>query len=418
MKKWRNLFAAVLAAACAAMLPVMPQAKEAAFSTAPMLAAGGTYSLTLKRDGTVWAWGSNERVKPQDGSQASSLAPTQVPGLTKVIAVATGGFHALALKSDGTVWAWGDNSRGALGDGTASDRQIPVQVRGLTNAAAVAAGESCSLALKKDGTVWAWGDYAGDGSGGDLPLPQNKVPAQMQAEQLKDIAAIAASHYHCLAVQKNGAVWGWGSHISNTQALQNQNFGNASAIAVGLGLSLALRNDNTVWAWGSNRFGQLGNASTADSAAPVQVQGLYDASAIAAGASHALALNSGTVWAWGYNGYGQLGDGTTANRSAPVQLQGLGGVTGIATGSVHSLALKSDGTVWAWGWGSCGQLGDGSTAESRSTPVQAADAKDTSGFFNVLRTTNTVKMIFDTSYEATFWNWVKYIVFFGWIWMR
>ena len=71
--------------------------------------------------------------------------------------IAGGGSHSLALKSDGTVWAWGQNERGQLGDGTTSNRSTPVQVSNLTGVIAIAAGDSQSLALKSDGTVWAWG---------------------------------------------------------------------------------------------------------------------------------------------------------------------------------------------------------------------------------------------------------------------
>ena len=59
-----------------------------------------------------------------------------------------------------------------------------------------------------------------------------------------------------------------------------------------------------------------------------------------------MALKSdGTVWAWGLNENGQLGDGTTLNRNAPVQVLGLTGVVAIAAGPSHSLALKPDGSV-------------------------------------------------------------------------
>src|SRR6185312_15197966 len=93
---------------------------------------------------------------------------------------------------------------------------------------------------------------------------------------------------------------------------------------------------------------------------------------IAAGGTHVLALKSdGTVWAWGSNTSGQLGDGTTTQRAAPVQVTGLSGVTAIAAGSNHSLAVKSDGTVWAWGTNAAGQLGDGTTgATPHPTPAQ------------------------------------------------
>src|ERR1035438_1721185 len=72
------------------------------------------------------------------------------------------------------------------------------------------------------------------------------------------------------------------------------------------------------------------------SAAPT---GLRDVIAIAAGASHSLALKShGTVVGWGDNYFGQ--------STVP---PGLTGVTAIAAGGYHSLALKSDGIVVGWG---------------------------------------------------------------------
>jgi hypothetical protein len=108
--------------------------------------------------------------------------------------------------------------------------------------------------------------------------------------------------------------------------------------------------------WGDNGFGQLGDNTTTDRHTPVQIKGpggpghLEDVLSLAAGAMHNLALKSdGTVWAWGYNPDGRLGDNTTTDRTAPVQVAGPGGVghlTGmvaIAAGYVHSLALGATG---------------------------------------------------------------------------
>ena len=65
------------------------------------LAAGGLHALALKNDGTVVAWGDNEK------SQAT------VPlGLNGVTAISGGRYHSVALKSDGTVVAWGSNAFG------------------------------------------------------------------------------------------------------------------------------------------------------------------------------------------------------------------------------------------------------------------------------------------------------------------
>ncbi|MCL2707022.1 MAG: RCC1 domain-containing protein, partial [Dehalococcoidia bacterium] len=42
-----------------------------------------------------------------------------------------GNNYSLALKSDGTVWAWGGNSYGQLGDGTTTNRSTPAQLIGF-----------------------------------------------------------------------------------------------------------------------------------------------------------------------------------------------------------------------------------------------------------------------------------------------
>ena len=165
------------------------------------------------------------------------------------------------------------------------------------------------------------------------------------------------------------------------------------AIAAGDSHSLALKEDGTVWAWGSNRYGQLGNSASGlngfsndpdageqperrggdcrrrflqlgaeerrhslgvgeryANSVPVAGGNLTDVVAIAAGYGHSLALKSdGTVWAWGNNYDGQLGNGTNTDSDCPSQMSNLTGVVAISAGDGHSLALKSGGAVWASG---------------------------------------------------------------------
>ena len=47
-----------------------------------------------------------------------------------MVAVAAERFWSLALKSDGTVWAWGANYEAGVGDNTTGTRSRPVQVKG------------------------------------------------------------------------------------------------------------------------------------------------------------------------------------------------------------------------------------------------------------------------------------------------
>ena len=71
-----------------------------------------------------------------------------VLGLTNVLTLSGGYLFSLALKSDGTVWAWGHNQEGQLGNGSTTNSNVPVQVVGLTNIVAIAAGGFHGLAVR------------------------------------------------------------------------------------------------------------------------------------------------------------------------------------------------------------------------------------------------------------------------------
>jgi alpha-tubulin suppressor-like RCC1 family protein len=71
----------------------------------------------------------------------------QVTGLTGVVQVAAGLNFSLAVRSDGTVRAWGNNEFGQLGDGTTTTYHTnPVPVPGLSPVTQVSAGQYHTLA--------------------------------------------------------------------------------------------------------------------------------------------------------------------------------------------------------------------------------------------------------------------------------
>jgi len=156
------------------------------------IAAGRVRSLAATSDRKVWVWGSEFW---------SQVKPLPVSRLSAFLAAATGGYgvafsffsHTLTLKEDGTVWAWGDNANGELGDGTSTDyRSTPVQVCGLSGVASIAAGGAHSLAVKRDGTVWAWGaNY--QGQLGDEPNATRLTPVQVIQPGSPDLE-VAMSH--------------------------------------------------------------------------------------------------------------------------------------------------------------------------------------------------------------------------------
>jgi alpha-tubulin suppressor-like RCC1 family protein len=123
------------------------------------IAAGIEHVVVVKSDGTVWAWGANWANQLGNGAPNGlyQATPIQVPSLADIVSVASAYDHTLALARDGTVWAWGSNNSGQLGIGTTAAQSAPVHISSLTDVIAIAAGQWYSMAMKSDGTVWAWG---------------------------------------------------------------------------------------------------------------------------------------------------------------------------------------------------------------------------------------------------------------------
>ena len=64
-------------------------------------------------------------------SAVSLLITTPVPAITQTTncqVISAGRYHSLSVKSDGTLWAWGYNNFGQLGDGTTDDSHSPVRI--------------------------------------------------------------------------------------------------------------------------------------------------------------------------------------------------------------------------------------------------------------------------------------------------
>ncbi|MGH9223752.1 MAG: RHS repeat-associated core domain-containing protein, partial [Acidimicrobiales bacterium] len=340
------------------------------------LAAGWYHSVAARSDGTVQAWGNNAYGQLGDGTTTDRPTPTQVPGLSAVVAVAAGIYDSAALRADGTVWAWGWNNLGQVGDGTTVDRHSPTQVQGLSDVVAIAAGTAHFLALRRDGTVWSWGSNSvGQLGTGNLNQPLTPV----QAVGLADVVGIAAGYTHSAALRADGTVWTWGYNGfgqlgdgTTTNRLspgQVPGLAGVAQVASGYHHLVALKADGTVVAWGYNAHGQLGDGTTADRLSPVSVAGLANVSALVVGGYHSLAVRAdATVAAWGYNAYGQLGNGSTATVLSPQTVPALAGGKGTATGPFHSLDLRADASARAWGFGGFGALGNGSPA-NQASPV-------------------------------------------------
>lgn len=318
----------------------------------------------------VYAWGFNQYGELGIGSLNYSNVPVAVPRLAGVVGLAGGGTFSLALRQNGTVWAWGTDGDGELGpiEATCATRyarfpcsDTPVQVRGLHGITSIAAGLDHALALGRDGTVWAWGD-------------KRTRPARVP--DLYGVRSIAAANDENVAIKRDGTVWTWSGTTGDQQDAMNG--GNSPrvvpgltavvAVAVAGQADLALRQDGTVWAWGDNAWGELGDGRIDNDIhlKPTRVRRLAGVTAIGGGGCNGLALTGeGRVWAWGCT---PMAQSDTEPQPLPTLVHGLPAVVAVSAGAGHTLALTREGHLWAWGGNDFGQVGNGHSGGDSTTP--------------------------------------------------
>jgi alpha-tubulin suppressor-like RCC1 family protein/ABC-type uncharacterized transport system auxiliary subunit len=180
------------------------------------ICAGYNHSLAILDDHSVMAWGQNNAGQVGDNtSNNKKLTPVKVSDLVNVIALAAGKEHSLALKKNGTVWTWGSNDKGQLGTGNTQNQNHPVLLEPLSDIIAIAAGGQHSLALQDDGTIWVWGlnDQGQLGNGTmmtDANLNYEASPIKVKSNET--FIAISAGENHSMALSTDGTVWAWGDN--------------------------------------------------------------------------------------------------------------------------------------------------------------------------------------------------------------
>lgn len=355
-----------------------------------MVAGGGVSALNatttyghacgVRSDGTLWCWGSNANGQLGDGTVVAKTYPVRIGTADNWSHVATGDIHSCATRTDGSLWCWGNNG-GRLGDGTTTQRTAPVRVGVDNDWFMVAAGNAHTCAIKTTGTLWCWG-VNGSGQLGQGNTTTRTTPFQVGT--LNTWSSVVATRNNATCATRNdGTLWCWGANTTGNLGQGNTTTSTSpvqvgagvttwSELAAGHGHVCATRTDGTLWCWGRNSNSQLGDASTTQRNAPVQVGAAIGSwSRLAAGGEHTCATRtSGELYCWGKNAYGQVGDGTTTLRNAPTRVGTATDWVRLGAGPEHTCASKVDGTLHCWGWNTFGQLGSTGTTNVMK-PVRA-----------------------------------------------
>jgi alpha-tubulin suppressor-like RCC1 family protein len=341
------------------------------------VAAGEDFSIGLRKDGTVWSWGRNTVGQLGNGSATTSrnspdqICKTSGPACygNRYVAIAAGKRHVLAIKNDGTLWAWGLNDRGQLGDNSLTNRSNPTQEGSRrSHWVAVAGGGAHSIALDFDGMAYGWGanqtGQLGVGDTTDRRLPTPEFDAWPWV-------AVAAGERHTVGLQANGSVWAWGDNTAGQLGTGGDSratfpepvwssaepFMQVAASSISSG---ALSRGGPVVTWGSNQFGTLGDNTftsrpTANEVAATDVPFTQ----LVMGYQQAFAMHEdGQLWGWGRNTSGELGmDSSGSNLPLPqpthftraaatIQLTSPGGGFEYVAPALVTITVETTGVPW------------------------------------------------------------------------
>lgn len=379
----------------------------------PAVAIGWEHSCALLHNGTINCWGSDSRGQLGNGNGAgdtgdkyTAVAVKDAGGAVINIwkAVTAGGYHTCALDTEGDIYCWGRDSEGQLGNGPGStgDAYNPTLVLrdpgdyyvGIT------AGLYHTCAILDSGTARCWG-YNAYGQIGDGTENVNRH-SPVAVSVVSGLIELQAGGYHTCAVNQDGGAYCWGADFygqvgdgvdGNADQLTPTQvqvtpvgpvyFTQGKALSLGLYHSCALRSDDTLWCWGSDSYGQLGNANPDTSSRDNPVQVKYDTSGapfdgvhLYAGSYHTCAARAdGTAWCWGRNDEGQLGTGNFGTETCTgvgceqgaVQVRqaswpgsaALFNAVWVGGGLGHSCTMQRSGQLRCWGRDEHGQIGNG-----------------------------------------------------------
>jgi alpha-tubulin suppressor-like RCC1 family protein len=355
------------------------------------LAIGSGFSVGVKRDGTVWTWGTDYKgnlARPVRDSSVEARTPAQVQGIDDAVAVSAW-RTVLVLSRDGSVRGWGNNKHHQVSplhvtptqpayEQPQHDSVYFTKVEGLPRIVAISQAGEMSVALDESGVVWAWGGggrntlFSADGG-----VPDRRLPTPIHG--LPRIVRISASPAVIAGIDEQGRLWtvGYGLESGRAPSVSTKPDKLIGIVPLptkavdvdlgGFGMAIVLLENGQVWTWGHNSSGQLGLGHRQASATPVRVESISRIKAIRAFGEYAQALtDDGDLLYWGglyYEGGIGFHEIARTNIVSPAVLQRGTRAVELAAGGADFAYIDENGSAWYFGRNREGERGTGRAGE-------------------------------------------------------
>jgi len=143
-------------------------------STAVQVAAGGTHTAIVTREGELWTFGFGDCGRLGHGDTLTKRVPTCVRsapvhpfGASPVVSAACGATFTIALTKVGAVWTFGANTKGELGHDSCLCIVLPRQIEerhfGGNKIVSVSGGRTHAAAVTQQGALYMWGETDSEG---------------------------------------------------------------------------------------------------------------------------------------------------------------------------------------------------------------------------------------------------------------
>lgn len=327
------------------------------------LSTAWSHACGVEADGSLHCWGNNDFGQLALGDRdRGSMVPVEAPDVPALVRLGAGTAHTCGLTDAGAAYCWGENTHGSVGDGTMNDRATPTPVAGELTFTTLSAGRGYTCGLDPDGDALCWGAN-GAGQLGTGDTNPSLTPAAVAGEMT--FRSLAAGLERTCALTAAGEAYCWGSfpEDSNTGAVHptpepvatDHRF---AALDVAWDRICGIEDDGALWCWG--RDPQTSQTWSEPRLMALDVPLLPETLSMHAEGAHGCALDAdGAAWCWGINSWGQLGDGTGEDAAAPVPVAGDLRFQAVTAGVGFTCGLTTDHVAYCWGDNSHGQLGTG-----------------------------------------------------------